>query len=290
MRLPNSKFLNVLTQIKLISICLLLLTSKLVIAECKSELPISGAISIKNCDAKSELCTPANEAIYSYIEAIKDQPTELIISLQSSPWHLYGPDMRIITIDEIAEMAKPSIKKGVKKIVLNASWSGVAPSRDEKSIAKKLSERLDNFPVAGSDGFLWLSKDGTTYTTKQALTMRQGRKPYTVVKDGDVMVALAAGWIINLERAFMKDKDAEGLLNVAAGLDIFGLCPDRALSVFEESAKLSNPIAGYNAAIIHLERNTKVDTVAAIRLLSEAGKLGDKKSQAKLNDLQNSNK
>lgn len=253
--------------------------------ECKTEIALSGAVAIKNCDPKNQICITGSKAIHEYVNNMKDEPTELSISLQSSPWRLYGPDMRIITIEEISEMAKPSIKNGVKKIVLNASWTGIPPSNSEKSIAQKISASLNNFPVTGMDGFLWLAKDGTTRTTRQAYTVTRGQKPYTIAKGDDVMVALAVGWMVGFEQHFIKERDAEALMKVGAGLDIFALCPDRALELFEMSAKLSNPIAAYNAAIMRLDRQKAGDKEAAIKLLSNAAKLGDEKSLVKLNQL-----
>lgn len=264
---------------------LLLIVSCNAVAECESDLPLKGMVSIKKCDSKIQVCISAGEAIYGYTEAMQDDPAVLTISLQASPWRLYDQDMRILNIDEIAEMVKPSIKPEIKKIVLNGSWSGVPPSHNEKSLAQKLSKSLNNFPVAGMDGFLWLSKGGVTHTTKQAFTMRQGTTPYSVATGDDVMVSFAAGWPINLEKQYIENRDADGLMRVGAGLDIFALCPDEALNAFEASAKLASPIAAYNAAMMRLERNDKGDVEAATKLLTQAAQLGDKKSQAKLKQL-----
>lgn len=270
---------------KLLAVTLLILANNITAADCKFEFPVSGALSIKRCDPKTHVCIPGTEAVYDYIQHIKDDPSELSIFIQSSPWRLYDQNMRILTIEEIAEIAKPSIKNGVKRIVLNASWTGVPPNKSEKSIAKKLSESLNNFPVSGKDGFLWLSQDGSIHTTKQAYTISRGQIPYSLVKGEDAMVSLAAGWIINVEDVYIKEQNAEMLMRVGAGWDILALCPDRALKAFEMAAKLSNPIAAYNAAIMRLERRNAGDVEEAIKLLSQAAKLGDEKAISKSNQL-----
>lgn len=271
--------------LKTLLLTLLLVVSYDVVAECKSDLPLKGIVSIKNCDSKTQDCISANKATYSYFEAMKDDPTVLTILLQASPWRLYDQDMRIINIDEIAEMVKPSISKEVKQIVLIASWSGVAPSHNEKSLAQKLSKVLNNFPVTGMDGFLWLNKNGVAHTSRQAFTVTQSKTPYSVVNGTDVMVSLAAGWPINFEDDYVKQQDAERLMRAGAGWDILALCPERALKAYETAAKLTNPIAAYNAAIMRLDRNNKGDLNAATELLLQAARLGDKKSQEKLNQL-----
>lgn len=263
--------------------CFFLPVCECAFAECESSLELQGAISLECCKPKDK-CISAGEAVYKYLEAMKDDPSVYSIGVQASPWHLYGPDMRIINVEELAQMLKPQLKAPVKRILLIASWTGVAPERKGKSIAERLSSLLGGFPVSGMDGFVWLANDGTFRTTKQAFTMKQ-TCPYGVHPGDEVMVSLVAGWPIEFEEHYVKNKDSDGIMRVGAGYDIYMLCPDKALQSYEAAAKLSNPIAAYNAAIIHLERGKKSDLAAAISLLSRAAALGDKKSQARLKEL-----
>jgi hypothetical protein len=135
------------------------------------------------------------------------------------------------------------------------------------------------------DGFVWLSKDGSARTTHQAFTTKHLKNPYGLHLGDDVMVSLVAGWPIDFEEDYAKKGDAYGIMRAGAAWDIFMLCPERALQSFEAAARLSNPIAAYNAAIIRLERSKDGDLEAATALLSQAAALGDKKAQAKLDRL-----
>jgi TPR repeat protein len=182
-------------------------------------------------------------------------------------------------------MMRPHIAKGLKRVVLVSSWTDVAPDRGNKSLAQKLSDALKGFPVSGMDGFLWIAKDGAMRTTRQAYTVKQGYGPYSIADGDEVMVSLAAGWPAELEDYFVKERNAEGIMQAGAGRDIYSLCPDRALQAFEAAAKLSHPIAAYNAAVMRLERNGEGDIEAATALLSQAASAGDKKSRARLQKL-----
>jgi hypothetical protein len=187
------------------------------------------------------------------MEAVKDESSVLTIGMNASPWHFYDQDMRIMTIEELANLLKPRLKPPVKRVLLIASWTGVAPEPTSKSIAKRLSALLGGFPVSGMDGFVWISKKGTIRTSKQAFTVKQ-TCPYGVHPGEEVMVSLVAGWPIEFVEHYVKQKDADGIMRAGAGYDIYMLCPDRALELYEAAAKLSNPIAAYNAALMHLER------------------------------------
>jgi TPR repeat protein len=245
---------------------------------------LEGVVSLDQCTA-GESCVSAAEALFQYStkeRAADDDSTTLNLSLHASPWRLYDMEKRIITIEEVAEMVKPFIAKGAKRIVLKASWTGVSPDRGEKSLATKLSEALGGFPVEGFDGFLWIAEDGSTRTTHQATTLFQGGGPYKIRPGSEVMVSMVAGWPAPLEDIFLRNKDADGIKDAGAGWDIFFLCPDRALQAFEAAARYANPIAAYNAALIRLERKSKGDLKAAAELLSQAANAGDKKAQERL--------
>jgi hypothetical protein len=255
------------------------------LADCKTSLPLQGTVSIKNCDQRTENCIPGQKAVYEYMNKLKEDPADLTIGVHASPWQFYDNQMRILSVEEVAEMVKPRITKEVKRIVLVASWTGVAPGPASKSLAQRLSDSLKGFPVNGMDGFLWITKNGSLRTTRQAFTIRQGGGPYSVINGDDVMVSLAVGWPAEMEEVFVKERDADGIMRAGAGWDIYFLCPDRALQAFEAAAKLSHPIAAYNAALMRLERRSKGDLEAATALLSQAAAAGDKKAQARLDKL-----
>ena len=122
------------------------------LADCESSLTLEGSISI-DCCAPPDRCIDAAKAVYDYSMSAKADTDVLTISAQASPWHLYDGDMRIVTIDEMAEGAKAKLRDGMKRIALMASWTGVPPDGNGKSLAQKLSDALDGFPVSGMDGF-----------------------------------------------------------------------------------------------------------------------------------------
>lgn len=259
-----------------------------VLAECKPFAALEGVVSLEQC-AAGDSCVSATEALFQYStkkREIDDDPSVLNLSLHSSPWRLYDVEKRILTVEEVAEMVKPFIAKGVKRIVLKASWTGVSPDRGGKSLATKLSEALGGFPVEGINGFLWIAEDGSTRTTHQAATLFEGGGPYKIRSGHEVMVSMVAGWPATLEDVFLQNNDSDGVKDAGAGWDIFFLCPDRALQAFEAAAR-SNPIAAYNAALMRLERKSNGDLKAAAGLLSQAAKSGDKKAQARLAILKN---
>lgn len=262
-----------------------LMTTSAVLA-CESSLPLQGTLSIDSCDAKAPGCTPASKLVYQYTEAMPDDPKLFTIALQSSPWRFYDAQQRILTPEELATHIKSKLNPSEEKeVVLVGSWTGVAPDRGGKSLAQKVSTALGGFPVRGMDGFLWLSKDGTTHTTHQAFSAKAGG-PYRVLDGEDVMVSLAEGWYAEFEDAMVKNNDAENLLHAGVGWDVYNLCPEHALQTFEAAARLSNPVAAYNAAMMRLQRNAEGDREAAKALLSQAAKAGDSKAQEKLRTLQ----
>lgn len=263
----------------------LLVISLQAIADCKPFMSLEGTMFIPGCD--SDKCTPGAEAVYKYADNIpeNDDQNILVLSLHSSPWRLYDGEMRILSIEEAADIAKPYIAKGVKRIILMASWSGVAPGNNEKSLAQKLSDALDGFPVSGMDGFVWLAPDGSIRTSHQAFSIWKYQGQYKIQEGAEVMVSMVAGWPVMYEGDFRRDKNSDGIMHAAAGWDIFFLCPDSALQSFEAAAQSSNTVAGYNAAVIRLERNNKGDVEAAISLLDKAASAGDKNAKALLSSL-----
>lgn len=253
-------------------------------ADCVAPMSLHGFASVKTCNPDAEICIDGTDAVHAYADRskTKDDPTMLQISIHASPWRFYDGQMRILNVDDLAELARPSIAKGVKRVVLNASWTGVAPVAGGKSLAQQLSAKLNGIPVSGKKGFLWLAKDGSARTTQQAFTIRKGSGPYQIVDGDEVLVSLTAGWPAEMESVFIKEGDAEGIMRAGAGWDVFYLCPERALQAFETAARLAHPIAAYNAAMIRLERKAPGDTEAAKAWLAQAAAAGDKKAEARL--------
>jgi hypothetical protein len=255
-------------------------------AKCDAALALDGLVSIETCNPAKEKCIRAQDTVFEYSKKIEDTDSVFLIVGNSSPWHLYNSEFRILDLDEFAKTIRSGLTKE-KKVILQTSWSGIAPGSGRKSIAKALSERL-GLPVEGQDGFVWLSPDGHPRTTHQAFTAWNGGQ-YFVPENKDVMVSLAFGWPFKAEEYLLQKKDANGLLHVAVGWEVFNLCQDHALEVFEVAANLGQPIAAYNAALIYLERQTKADHKKAIQLLTRSSGLGDKEASKKLTSLKMNN-
>ena len=258
-------------------------TAKHAFSACESSLKLEGTMSVECCTSQ-EKCIAAATAIYDYSVAAKLPPGSLSLFMQASPWHVYDGNARILTIEELAAITKKQMKNDVKRIDLIASWTGVAPDSKSKSIAQKLSDSLNGFPIKGMDGFVWMAKDGSVRTTHQAFTIMP-KCPYGVHRGEEVMVSLVWGWMIQYEEDYVKKQNADAILRTGAAWDVFMLCPEKALQLFEAAAKISNPIAAYNAALLRLERNKDGDVEAATVLLKQAATLGDKKAQARIQEL-----
>jgi hypothetical protein len=246
-----------------------------------SHLSLSGSVSVETCRKESAECIYAGQALYDYMEAVPDSDEVLTIGLQTSPWRMYDGEMRILTVEDIAEAVRAKLNGKVKRVELIGSWTGVSPEAGKPSLADRVSRALGGFPVRGENGFLWLAKDGTRRTTRQAFTMRNGAGSYFLPKDSEVLVSLVAGWPANVVAQIPED-DAEMLMRAAAGFDVFLLCPDQALAGFERAAAKGSAIAAYNAAVMRLERNGDGDRAAALMMLERGVALGDSKSRARL--------
>jgi len=243
-------------------------------ADCPATLPLKGVINLDNCNSVRKDCVPAAEALYEYTTAMPDAGDDVLrISLHGSPWHLYGPDYRIMTIEQLAGVVKQQGSK-IREVILMSSWSGASPDKHHQPLAQQLSDALGNMKVSGPDGFLWYLKDGKTITTQQAFSMFV-TGPYAVKKGEKVMASLVAGWPAQYEDAFTKQGNAEGLLRAGVGHEAFSLCPARAWKAFDAAAALGNPVAAYNAAILRLERGDSGDREAALELLRKAAAAGD---------------
>ncbi|MGW8389434.1 hypothetical protein [Pseudoduganella sp. HUAS MS19] len=250
-------------------------------ADCPAALPLKGVLSVDNCYPMREGCVPAAEALYQYTTAMPDVGDEVLrISMHGSPWHLYGPDSRIMTIEDLAGIVRQQGSK-IREVVLMSSWSGAAPGKKHKSLAQQLSNALGAMKVRGADGFLWYDKDGKVTVTQQAFTVF-ATGPYAVKKEEKVMASLAAGWHAQFEEAYAKQGNADGLLRAGVGHEAFSLCPERAWKAFDAAAALGNQVAAYNAAVLRLERGARGDREAALQLLRKAAAAGDQPSAALL--------
>jgi hypothetical protein len=247
-----------------------------------SHLALSGTVTVATCSSQpySPDCVYSGKALYEYMEAVPDTDSILTIGLQASPWRMYDAQMRILTVEDVADTVRPQLGE-LERVELIASWTGVSPKPAVASLAERLSKALGGFPVRGEDGFLWLAQDGTRRTTRQALTLREGAGSYSLPKGGEVLVPLVAGWPAFVEEK-IPEADAELLMRAAAGWDVFFLCPDKALAGFEYAAKKGSAIAAYNAALMRLERNADGDRTLALSLLEQGVALGDAKSRVRL--------
>lgn len=260
----------------------LFLLSPAAVACDASHLPLSGSVAVETCSAQDSAdCVYAGKALYEYMEAAPDSDSLFTIGLQSSPWRMYDGQMRILTVDDVANLVRPELGGKLERVELIASWTGVSPEPGMPSLADRVSKALGGFPVRGEDGFLWLAQDGTRRTTRQAFAAREGAGSYSLPKGSEVFVPLVVGW-----PAYVQDQipetDADLLMRAAAGWDVFFLCPDKALAGFEHAAAQGSAIAAYNAAIMHLERGADGDRAAAFALLERGVALGDAKSRARL--------
>ncbi|WP_368566115.1 hypothetical protein [Pseudoxanthomonas sp. UTMC 1351] len=248
-----------------------------------SHLSLSGALTVNTCSSTqgSPDCVHSGKALYEYMEAVPDIDSILTIGLQASPWRMYDGQMRILTVDDVADVIRPQLGK-LERVEFIASWMGVSPEPGVPSLADRVSKALGGFPVRGEDGFLWLAQDGARRTTRQAFTVREGAGSYSLPKGDEVFVPLVAGWPAFVEEQIPED-DAEMLMRAAAGWDVFFLCPDKALAGFEHAAKKGSAIAAYNAALMRLERNADGDRTLALALLERGVALGDAKSRVRLN-------
>lgn len=266
---------------KILICAVLLLNAASGTSACENNLPLSGVESVSTCSKPGPDCIPAPKALYDYAEKMQDDPETFYAMLHASPWRFYDADRRILTLEEMAASIKPSLTKQIKRVVLVASWTGV-PTGKSPSLASSLSKLLGGMPVDGMDGFVWFDQTGKIKTTRNAFTLTKGGGAYYAPVGAEVMASFVLGWPAKFEDQYMAKNDPDGLLYAAVGWDVFMLCPDHALQTFEKSAQLGNSIAAYNAALIHLEKQTPASMKLARKLLQQAASAGDKKAQAKL--------
>lgn len=264
----------------LLALCLL---SPAALACDTSHLQLSGSVSVTTCSPKQgdKDCVESVSALHEYIKAVADDDEVITIVLHASPWRMYDGQMRVLTADDLANMIKPKLDGKPQRVELIASWTSVSPAPGVPSLAERVSRALGGFPVKGEDGFLWLAKDGSRRTTRQAYTVREGAGSYFLPQGAEVLVSLAAGWPAYVQDE-ISDDEPDLLMRAAAGWDVFLLCPDKALAGFELAADKGSAIAAYNAAVVRLERGGPGDRAAALALLERGAALGDDKSRKRL--------
>ncbi|MEB1529145.1 hypothetical protein VDQ83_08425 [Xanthomonas campestris pv. campestris] len=250
---------------------------------CDHHLPLADVVSVTTCSPSEDSvdCVYSGRALHDYMDAVPDTDADFILGLQASPWRMYDAEWRILTPDDIAASVRAQRDAKVKRVELLGSWTGVSPEPGVSSLADRVSKALDGFPVQGEAGFLWLSKDGSRRTTRQAYTVREGAGAYYLPEGADVFAALAAGWPTYVEDE-IAGTDLTLLTQAAAGWDVMFLCPDKALAGFERAAAKGSAIAAYNAALMRLERGGDAERAAALALLERAAALGDDPSRARL--------
>jgi len=214
--------------------------------------------------------------VHDYFDAQPEVPGVLTVAAPGSPWHVYGPDNRIVPVEEFAAQLRQHLGPEDKSVALYMSWSGVSPAPGVPSLADRVAKAM-GMPVTGMDGFVWIDPAGRMRTTHQAFTVRNDTGPYGVRPGAEVFVSLAGGWAAGHEDRFPDQPEL--LLEAAAGWDIFMLCPDRALAGFEAAAAKGSAIGAYNAALIRLERAQPGDADAALKLFDRGAALGDAKSK-----------
>lgn len=246
---------------------------------CDEAPALEGVLSIPQCDPASAVggCVPGGRAAFDALEAL-EIPGVFTIGVQTSPWRMYGPEGRILPVDEVAAMIRAQRPDSDRRVHLVGSWTAARPDGSSETLAHRLSVALDGFPVDGSDGFLWLSPAGGMRTTRQAFSVWK-TGPYSVERGADVLMALVPGASAQFEDQFARDGISEGVLQAGIGYDVFLLCPERALAAFERAAGMGNAIGAYNAGLIHAENG---DRSIAITWLEKAKTLGETKATTAL--------
>lgn len=251
-------------------------------AECDSELPVSGALSMASCNPKQGKCLSVSEALLRYAQAYPDRDDVLLIASQASPWHFYDENSRIMPVNVMADSIRGHLHQ-IKKVVLLSSWSGVRPHAGVPSLAEKLAQALAGFPVEGQAGFLWLTPNGGSKTTRQRYSVVKG-SPYRVQNGAEVMAAMQYADPLSRDEQALSAQDAQGVFYAGAAWEILGLCPQKAMLRFATAAKLNHPVAAYNWAVMLLETGRSEDAQAARKILESVASQ-DQPAQALLAQL-----
>lgn len=138
-RLPFSTTRRAMKPV-LLALCLL--SPAAFACESDHHLALSGTATVETCPQESADCVFAGNVLHSYFDAAPDDPTVMGVALQSSPWRLYDGDMRILTIEELADVVRANRDATESRVELIGSWTGVSPSPDVPSLADRLSSTL----------------------------------------------------------------------------------------------------------------------------------------------------
>lgn len=244
---------------------------------------LDGALTIPQCDAASpaEDCTAGSQALFLALNAF-EIPQVFTIGVQSSPWRMYDGEGRILTVDDVAAAVRAGRPESDRRVRLVGSWTSARPDGSTDTLARRLSAALDGLPVDGSDGFLWLSQDGSAIrSTRQSASIRTSGQ-YLVPAGEDVMMALVHGVLIDDEDQLAKQGNADGVLHAGIGHDVFLLCPERAMAAFKQAAELGSAIGAYNAGLMHADAGEQGDAEV---WLKRAVALGEPKAAAALDRL-----
>lgn len=246
---------------------------------CDEAQALEGVLSIPQCDPASAVdgCVPGSQATFDALEAL-EIPAVFTIGVQTSPWRMYDPKGRILTVEEVAAAIRAKRPDSDRRVHLVGSWTAARPDGSSETLAHRLSVALDGFPVDGSDGFLWLSPSGGMRTTRQAFSVWK-TGPYSVGRGEEVLMALVPGSLAQFEDQFAQDGVVDGVVQAGVGHDVFMLCPERALAAFERAAGMGSAIGAYNAGLMHAESG---DRNTAITWLEKAEMLGETKAIAAL--------
>lgn len=242
---------------------------------------LEGAVTIPQCAADADTrCLPAGQAVFDAVQAI-EMPGVFTIGLQSSPWRMYEPSGRILSIEDVASIVRASRPEEDTRVRLVGSWTSALPEGGKETLAWRLSTALDGIPVDGSDGFLWLSASGAIRTTRQAHSVWKSG-PYRVAAGDDVMVAFVPGSLAQLEEQFAEKGMADAVVQAGVGHDVFALCPERALAAFKRAGDMGSEVGAYNAGLLLAESG---DLDEAVRWLEKAATLGEPKAKEALAEL-----
>jgi hypothetical protein len=265
------------------AVVLLALSTPSAAMACTRSPLLEGAITIPQClaDADAE-CLPSGKAVFDAVQAL-EMPGVFTLGLQSSPWRMYEPSGRILTIEDVASIVRANRPEEDERVRLVGSWTSALPEGGKETLARRLSKALDGFPVDGSDGFLWLSANGALRTTRQAHSVWKSG-PYSVRAGDEVMVAFVPGSLAQLEEQFAEKGMVDAVIQAGVGHDVFALCPERALAAFKRAGEMGSEVGAYNAGLILAESG---DHDAAVTWLEKAATLGESKANGALAALRN---
>jgi hypothetical protein len=112
---------------------------------CTFDLLLEGTAAVAGCDTDKQPGIPDAVAVHINSEVDPDTEAELVNALPSSPWHFYGPDGRIILVNEMMAIFRPRITEMSKRVVLLGPRTGGG----EAPLARQVVDGLGSFPADG---------------------------------------------------------------------------------------------------------------------------------------------